>query len=42
VRRKPNGEMVVVGAQRIREADNGGPVVPKLSDRPVKIPTPSR
>lgn len=37
-RSKTSNEMVVVGAQRIREAATGGPVVPKLSDRPVKLP----
>jgi hypothetical protein len=42
VRRKPDGTMVVVGAQRIREAANGGPVVPKLSDRPVALPRANR
>jgi hypothetical protein len=38
VRRKPSGEMVVLGAQRIQQAPGGGPLVPKLSDRPVKVP----
>ncbi len=38
VRKKPNGDMVVVGAQRIREAAPGAPEVPKLSDRPMALP----
>ncbi len=42
VRRKPDGTMVVVGAQRIREASTGGPLVPKLSDRPVTLPRTNR
>jgi hypothetical protein len=38
VRKKPNGEMVVVGASRHREQAPGGGPIPKLSDRPAIIP----
>ena len=39
VRRKPSGDMVIVGAQRIREATAAGAaIIPKLSDRPVIVP----
>lgn len=37
VRKKPNGEMVVVGANRNRETGPGADV-PKLSDRPALVP----
>jgi len=38
VRRKPDGNLVVVGATRTDAAPIGGPPVPKLSDRPVALP----
>ncbi len=39
VRKKPDGTMVVVGASRNREPEAGAPPVPKLSDRPVVLPS---